>query len=83
MLFNSDVELPIVDFEPRLIASLAHLGRTTELENDRCSTSDPHNKTVRGYNINFSVQCSSKFLCPQLSTALKSAPDKELLCHLC
>src|SRR5438876_1436668 len=48
--------------------------------NDRCPTSDPHNKTVRGYNINFSVQCSSKFLCPPLSTALKSASDKELLC---
>src|SRR5439155_9908311 len=77
VLANSDVELPIIDFEPRLIASFAHLGRTTELVNDRCPTSDPHNKTVRGYNINFSVQCSSKFLCPQLSTALKSASDKE------
>jgi hypothetical protein len=64
------MELPIIEFGPRLIASFAHLGRTAEPETD-----PTRHKTVRGYKLiycaKFIVQCGGKFPCPQLSAALK------------
>jgi hypothetical protein len=66
------MELPLIDFGPRLIVSFAHLGRTAEPKTDPA-----RHKTVRGYKLISSakiiVQCGGKFPCPQLSTALKQS----------
>src|SRR5712671_3607598 len=67
-----------MDFEPRLIASFAHLGRTVEPENNRCPTSAPH-KTVRGCNIKLVCNAAANSYVLSYRQRLKTAPDREEL----